>query len=139
MVQFGVNLNPPPRQLRQFAAILLGFCGLVGVWVLKKPGSVHIVAAGLCAVGLVLGLFGLLRPACIRPVYLLIALVTWPIGWLISYVLLALVYYGMVTPLAVVMRLFGRDPLNRRFDLKANTYWGPRPPQADVSRYFRQF
>jgi hypothetical protein len=52
---------------------------------------------------------------------------------------MALIFYLVVTPLGVIMRLTGRDPMERRFDPKAKTYWKPRPTQTDASRYFRQF
>jgi hypothetical protein len=37
------------------------------------------------------------------------------------------------------MRLFGYDPMHRRFDPAAETYWAKRDEEATVERYFRQF
>jgi hypothetical protein len=56
-----------------------------------------------------------------------------------SHLLLAGVYYLLITPLGLVMRLAGRDKLEMRRDHQATTYWTPRPPTPKVSRYFRQF
>jgi hypothetical protein len=41
--------------------------------------------------------------------------------------------------MALVMRAVGRDPLARRFDRDAQTYWVERGEQRDPARYFRQF
>jgi hypothetical protein len=62
-----------------------------------------------------------------------------PIGWSLSHVVLAAVYYLVLTPIGLVMRAAGRDPLARRFDRAAASYWIKRDPQVSTERYFRQF
>jgi len=62
-----------------------------------------------------------------------------PVSWTVSQLLLAVVYYLVVTPMGVVMQLAGRDPLQRTFDRSAKTYWIQRKPPEDSSRYFKQF
>jgi hypothetical protein len=55
-------------------------------------------------------------------------------------VVLALVYYGVLTPIGLVMKLFGYDPMKKRFDSGAATYWVKRPGEkTGPKRYFRQF
>lgn len=52
---------------------------------------------------------------------------------IVSGVALILLFYGVVTLTALVMRLLGKDLLNRRFDQNAVSYWihraslGPEP------------
>lgn len=62
-----------------------------------------------------------------------------PAGWTISAALFSLIYYGLLTPVGVVMKLAGRDPLERHFDASAASYWKERQPSDDPDRYFRQF
>lgn len=62
-----------------------------------------------------------------------------PIGWTFSHVILGAVYYGVFTPIGVLLRLAGKDPMNRRFDPSAQTYWIPHKQETDPKRYFRQF
>lgn len=62
-----------------------------------------------------------------------------PVSWSVSQLLLATVYYLVVTPIGVAMRLAGRDPLQRKFDRSAETYWIERKPPENSSRYFKQF
>ena len=45
----------------------------------------------------------------------------------------------VVTPVAVIMRICGRDPMLRKFDPSAKTYWIKRTPGDGTERYFRQF
>ena len=56
-----------------------------------------------------------------------------------THLLLAAVYFGVLTPIGLIMRLAGRDPMERRIDRAAPTYWVARRPVTDVRRYFRQF
>jgi hypothetical protein len=63
----------------------------------------------------------------------------YPIGWVMSHVLLGIIYYGLFTPVGRLMRLFGYDPMERRFDGAAASYWVEREPIRDPSSYFRQF
>ena len=62
-----------------------------------------------------------------------------PIGFVISHILLALVFYVVLTPIGLAMRLFGYDPMTRKLDPQATTYWVPRAGQESAQQYFRQF
>jgi hypothetical protein len=52
---------------------------------------------------------------------------------------LAVVYYVIVTPLALIARLLGRDRLSLRRKAGDQTAWTPLAESQDVHRYFRQF
>ena len=65
--------------------------------------------------------------------------VAFPIGWVISLLVLLLMFYGLLTPVAVVFRLMGRDLLKRRPTLTGPTFWTPKETPRDVRSYFRQY
>jgi hypothetical protein len=133
-----IPFSPPPRTLRQFAALWLAFFGGMAAWQGIMRGRVGI-AAGLAALALVVGGLGLARPALVRPIFVGWMVLAFPIGWTVSLVLLGLVYYGLFTPIALAFRLTGRDALRLRPRPGDATYWTPRPAVADIRRYFRQF
>jgi hypothetical protein len=56
----------------------------------------------------------------------------------VSPIVLGLVFYGIVTPYAIVMRLAGRDALRRRFEPDRDTYWIPRDPPGPSADSFRR-
>jgi len=62
-----------------------------------------------------------------------------PIGWTMSTIILGAVYYGMMTPIGLLMRVAGRDALSLKLDPSADSYWIKRPIRDDSRRYFRQF
>jgi hypothetical protein len=47
-------------------------------------------------------------------------------------------YFLVLTPIGIIFKLFGRDPLNRRFLPVAPTYWSLRQNVIDKERYFHQ-
>jgi hypothetical protein len=83
---------------------------------------------------------GLLVPQAIRWVYVGWMLAAFPIGWLVSHLLLAAIFFGVIMPIGLILRVLGRDPMRKSFDRSASTYWIARPTEpTDSRRYFRQF
>jgi hypothetical protein len=133
-----IPFSPPARTLRQFTGLWLAFfAGLAVTEAFRHgPGA----RAGVCvALALALGPLGLWKPLAVRPVYVGALVLTFPLAWAVSTVVLAAVFYGVFTPLGLVMRLCGRDALRLRPDPGAGTYWEPRPGPPPVRRYFCQF
>jgi Saxitoxin biosynthesis operon protein SxtJ len=60
-------------------------------------------------------------------------------GLIVSNGILAAVFYLVVTPIGLVLRVFGNDPLGRKFDRTAASYWMPAEKGVAPGRYFRQF
>jgi hypothetical protein len=128
---------PSEGDLRWFGAILLAFFGLVGAVVGWQSGSLRAAAIlwGLGA-GLAL-LYTAIRPLR-QPLYRLWMAAVLPIGWLVSNLLLGAVFYLVITPIGLLARAFGRDPLTRRFEPDADSYWIEDDPGGEPGRYYRQ-
>lgn len=133
-----LNLNPSKKDLRIFSLAMLAFLAFVGWVVWHKTGSAA-AGAGVAALGIAFALLGLAAPRAVRPVFVVLMVINYPIGWVVTHVVMALIFYVVVTPLGVIMRLCGRDPMERRFDPSTKSYWKPRRTETDSSRYFRQF
>ena len=65
--------------------------------------------------------------------------VYYPLGWVVGHLLLAILYFAVVTPIGLALRLAGRDPMNRRFDDQSSTYWRSHRPPDDDTSYYRQY
>lgn len=133
-----IQRHPEPRQLRVFALLWLLLLAAAGVETLRRGGAWSLAVA-LWAVALAVPLAAWLYPPAARWVYVGLSYATWPIGWLLSQLLLASVYYLLLTPLGWALRLAGRDPLERRFEPGRESYWQPRAAVRERERYFRQF
>jgi hypothetical protein len=125
------------RTLRQFAGLWVVVFAALACW--QYLGRGHQTAATLLAVLAVgVGLPGLAWPAFIRPVFTTATAVTYPIGWVVSHLVLGALYYGVFTPVALWFRLTGRDALARRKRPDLSSHWVPKATPADVRSYFRQ-
>jgi len=134
-----IKRNPSKRELRQFAAILFpAFFGIVGCLVWCKTGSL-LAPLIIWSVALTVSLVGYFVPPFMRVIFVGWMCAVYPIGWTISHVVLAGVFYLVLTPIGMAMRLSGLDPMQRRFRRSARTYWSPHNPAGPTSRYFRQF
>jgi Saxitoxin biosynthesis operon protein SxtJ len=131
-----INKNPSGRQLAVFGVAWLVFLGLAG-WASWSRGR-HAPAEVLLAAAVAVPLAGLASPALLRWVYLALSYATFPIGYVVSYVVLAIVYYLALAPIGLTMRLFRHDPLSRRLEPGAKSYWKARGPARAVQEYFNQ-
>lgn len=134
-----INWYPKQKELRNFANItmvasLIISCLLYLFKGIRIQWTVIIVAAGF---GVFLSSFVSLKLT--RIIYLGLILVTFPVGWAISMILLTAFYYLLLMPLGFIFRLLGRDPLSRRFDPDAKSYWLDRRETDSLDRYFHQY
>jgi hypothetical protein len=127
---------PKPRVLRQFAGLCLVFCGTVAAW-RAWHGDLGLRTETVAVVGLVIGVMGLVRPSSVRWVYTAAMVAAFPIGWVVSQVMLASIFYLVFTPVAGVFALMRRDVLRVRRP-SAPSLWTPKPPVGDAKSYLRQ-
>lgn len=131
-----INRHPSARDLRVFATLWLIFIGAFAVAAQAKAQTVPAIGFGLVAASVALA--GWPLPHSIRFIYLAAVYVTFPIGFVLSHVILALVYFLVLTPIGLLMRAFGRDPLQRRFEPDRDSYWLKRDSTRSAESYFRQ-
>jgi len=125
------------RTLRQFAGLwLLVFGALAGwrVW----HGDTGAVTLAVVIAALIVGIAGLIRPSAIRWIFTASMIVTFPIGWTVSKLVLAVLFYLLFTPIALVFRLMGRDALQLR-RRRSGSYWAPYPGSRRPEDYFRTY
>jgi len=133
-----VKAEPSRKVLRQFAGIwLVLFLGIAAQNQFLK--SRPMVALACTVVALVVGLPGLLHPPLVRWIYSGSMVLAFPFGWCVSNLLLAAMYFGVITPIGLVRRWLGRDELGLRSGCGRQSFWDPKPAPNDVSSYFRQY
>jgi hypothetical protein len=132
-----VNWRPSNRDLRIFAlaiACLMGMLTLIGR---LRYGQMPEYGASALRAALAAVLLGLACPTSLLWPYRLWMSITTPLFLVFQTLVMARVFYLVLTPVGLFFRLIGRDPLNRRFASKQDRYWLPHSPPSD--RYFRQY
>ena len=121
-----ISFNPSRKTLRQFTWLWLAFFGGMALWqaLVKERTTLGLI---LAALAVIVGSLGLTRPEWLRFLYVGWMILAFPIGWTVSQVMLALIFYGLFTPFGLVFRLIGRDPLQRTRRSNRESYWEPKP------------
>ena len=138
MALIEINWKPSAKEVRQFAGLCLVIFGLMGAWSWHRSGTIDTARWFWLAAGGI-GLTGLTVPALVRPLYVGWMLAAFPIGWTVSHLLLGAIYFLLLTPLGIMLRLIGHDPMKRAFEPEADTYWVEHHTGGDPKTYFRQF
>jgi len=138
MAAVSINTNPGRRELAVFGAVLPVTFALAGFMVARWTGS-SAAPAIVWGTGGVLTVVYLVARPLRRAIFVGFGYAAYPIGWVVSHLVLLIVFALVVTPIALLLRLLGKDPLGRRIDPSATSYWTPREARADVRRYFQQF
>jgi hypothetical protein len=139
MALIKINDNPSIRELRQFAGIWFPVFWMIVAGILYF-GADSPTLAGVAAIfGILVGGVGIYRPAFIHPIYLGWMYAAYPVGWAMSHILLGIVFYVILTPIGLVMKLCRYDPMRRSIRTGEITYWGRYEPPANKNQYFRQF
>jgi len=133
-----VKSEPSRKVLRQFAGTwLVLFLGIAAQnqFLKSRPTAALVFAV----FALVVGLPGLVNPSLVRWVYSGSMVLAFPVGWCVSNLILATLYFGVITPIGLLRKLLGHDELGRRPAQDRQSFWDPKPAPRDVSSYFRQY
>lgn len=124
------------RAEKEFGLVVGGVFVLLGGWWLYR-GKFATVAPVLLALGALFVLFGLLWPRAL----------VWPnrawmflaelLSWVTTRIILGLVFFLVVTPIGVVKRLMGWDPLGRR-GAGGASYWRPYSERQRNPRHYEK-
>ncbi len=117
------ELRPERKDLRNLGLVFCAaFCVLAGISIWKGGQAWPWL---LAVAGLMLAL-GLLLPAALRPLYKVWMSFAVIMGFFMSRIILGIVFYLVVTPIGLIMRLLGKDILDQKWDRGAPTYWKQR-------------
>ncbi len=130
-------MKPELPSNRSFALVFFVFFFLVGVlaWWKGWRGSplFFFMSAGI-------GAIGILRPAWLAPCNRAWMRLAELLHRVVNPVVLAILFFAIFTPFALVVRIFRKDPLGMKADPAKKSYWLPRtPPGPDSNSMINQF
>jgi uncharacterized membrane protein len=124
------------KEHRSFGLMVGGIFAIIGFWPLIRHGE----SLRLWALipGSLLVVMGLLLPGHLGPIYKAWMAIGHVLGWINTRLILGIIYYGLFTPMGLVMRVWRKDPLERQYDETTNTYRVLRRVRP-ASHMLRQF
>ncbi len=130
------NIDMSVKKLREFGLLVGGvFLALGGfmAWRGKTHAPVFFAAGGF------LVLFGAARPMLLKQIYQGWMTLAAVLGWLMSRVILTILFYTTMTPIGLLMRLRGKDLLDLKFPDDRQSYWHRRTGTGDKEDCEKQF
>ncbi|MFC2051736.1 hypothetical protein ACFLT4_03300 [Chloroflexota bacterium] len=126
------------RQIRIFGIGLIVIVSIIAS--LQTYWGRTEVGIGLFAAAVLLLIVVIFVPTGLIPLYKLMLCISRAIGFVMTPVILGLVFYLVFTPVGVLLRLIRKDILDRRFEVSSDSYWKPKEPMSDdLDRYERQY
>lgn len=117
------HIKSDKKKLREFGltiGIVLLVLGGFTMW-RGRPVSPYLLAAGIAFI-----ILGLTMPVILKPLQKLWMGLGIVSGFFISRIILSILFYAVVTPIGLVMKLLGKDLLDERIDKARETYWHAR-------------
>jgi Saxitoxin biosynthesis operon protein SxtJ len=131
------NIKQSPKDLRKFGltvGIVLLLIASFLIWK-HKPSQFYFVS-----IGALLVLSGLLFPALLRPLNKAWMTLAVLLGWVMTRVILSVLFYLVITPISLIARISGKHFLDLKIDKSRQSYWEKRKNvPAAAADYERQF
>jgi predicted membrane protein len=139
MALVDINFNPTKKDIRVFG-IAIAVIGLafVSIFHFIKHAS-PTVSLWILISALAASLLCLILPQAGKYIFITLSLITFPIGFAVNFIIMAIFFFVLLTPLALIQRIFGRDALGKKFNPDAETYFLKHAMPKNCDRYFRQF
>lgn len=115
------------KELRNFGLMVGGILCVIGIWPMIRHGE----ALRLWAIlpGALLIPLGLAAPTFLAPIFKVWMKIGHVMGWINTRIILGVLYFGLITPMGVVMRMFGWDSMSRALRQDAESYRVVRQPR----------
>ena len=124
----------PQSSNRSFGIIFFIVFLIIGLWPLKNSENPNLYIIGISGIFLVLGM---LNSKILSPLNKAWIKLGELLGTIIAPIVMALVYFIVLTPISLIVRMFGKDLLELKFLKKRETYWIKR--KKDLSSMKKQF
>ena len=131
------QLKTSDRDLRKFGLMVGGVFAVLGLLFLWRHKAHY---PYFLWPGAVLVLFGAILPRALKWMYIAWMSVAFVLGFVMAHVILAVLFYLVITPIGLLAKLAGKDFLSLKLDRAAKSYWIPREKKPkSAADYERQF
>jgi len=131
------NLNPNLKELRKFGLTVGIVLSLLFLFLFYKQ---KIEAVWVFSFPAILIIFGIALPKALNRVYLIWMAFAITIQWIMTHLILTIVFYTVITLIGLLHRIFRKDVLSLRFKTNTKSYWKKREVKdVDLKSYERQF
>lgn len=125
------NIKVVAGSNRSFGFVFTVFFAIVGLLPLLQKGSVHWWLLGVAVLFLATALTNPKLLAPLNRIWFQLGLLLHNIT---NPIIMGVIFFGVVTPMALVMRMLGKNPLALTYNVDAESYWIMRDPPGPASQ-----
>lgn len=114
------NIKSGKKEIREFGltiGTILVILGLVALWRGKE------IAPYFLTVGIFFGVFGLIFPCALKPLQKIWMTFSLVVSFFMSRVIISILFFVVLTPIGLIMRLLRKDILDQKQDKSRESYW----------------
>lgn len=131
------SIKSGKTDLRKFGLTVGIVLALIASYLLLKKKDTYQILYAIASAFIGLGL---LLPIVLKPIQKVWMTLAILMGWVMTRVILTITFYVIFTPIGLIARLFGKDFINKKWDVKASdSYWVKRETMPEKARYENQF
>lgn len=140
-----IDLNPEDRKLIQFGWVGLFAFALTGFLVANKQevfdgANNWTIPVVLWVLSALCPLMSVFCPRALFPIYIILSIIAIPIGYIVSNLIVTIIFYLFIVPIGIYFRIIGRDELFVRTEKRSKeSYWVCSTTTKSLKSYFRQF
>ena len=131
------KLNLDPKNLKKFGITIATVFFLITLLSLIRHNGKVLITSGISGIFYILAFFA---PTFLRPIYIFWMKLAYIMGWINTRLILMIIFYVVLTPIGVGLKLFKVDLLDIKIDKNKDTYWRKKDKKiSSLEDYKRQF
>ena len=131
--------QPKRKELRNFGLMFGVIFTGIGLYQLYND-TAETARMTLWVLGGLFFITGLAVPVVLKPIFTAWMKFAFVLGWVNTRIIITLIFFLVITPIGLIMRVVKGDILSERLDKQAETYWHKITPLQSLKEHFeRQF
>jgi hypothetical protein len=116
------ELDSSPKSLRKFGFLIGGIVLVISFWLSLRYFS-PFICYSLGIIGVVLIVTGVFSPQGLKGIHKLWMGMAFAIGWVVSTILLTMIFYLVIMPVGLLARILGKEFLDKNMRIRNDSYW----------------
>lgn len=116
------ELDSSPKSLRKFGFLVGGIVLVISFW-LSLRYFFPFICYSLGIIGMLLIVMGVFPPKGLKGIYKLWMGMAFAIGWVVSRILLIMIFYLVIMPVGLLARILGKEFLDKNMRIRNDSYW----------------
>tara|TARA_B100000401_G_C52654889_1_gene647285 strand:+ start:134 stop:544 length:411 start_codon:yes stop_codon:yes gene_type:complete len=128
------NIKTTKKDLKSFGIIFGIIFFITAAYLFSKNNEIYTISIYS---GLFFAIIALIIPSFLKPIYIVWMVFGLLLGWLMTRIILGLLFYIIITPIAILVKILGKDFLDLK-NVNKNSYWNKRDIDIELNQDYRK-